>query len=176
MVYGINPAVLGWSRDLTIESPAFNFLLTKPVAKPEDALQGGLFALGVIVVGQAFSPNPERPPLFVDLPFALVDGKVQPAQPAFSRWQENMPVKMVDKYAANLRKLRGLRFDSGYEDEFTHIPPTSRALSAALSERGIDHVYEEYNGDHRNRMWGRTGRLASEVLPYFWLLLDSQEK
>jgi len=150
-------------------------LLTKPVAKPEDALQGGLFALGVIVVGQAFSPNPERPPLFVDLPFALVDGKVQPAQPAFSRWQENMPVKMVDKYAANLRKLRGLRFDSGYEDEFTHIPPTSRALSAALSERGIDR-FEEYNGDHRNRMWGRTGRLASEVLPYFWLLQDSQEK
>lgn len=176
VVYGINPAVLGWSRDLTIENPAFNFLLTKPIATPEDALKGGLYALGVIVVGQAVSPNPDRAPLFIDLPFGLVDGRLQPAEPAFSKWQENMPVKMVDKYAANLRKLRGFRFDSGYEDEFTHIPPTSRALSAALTERGIDHVFEEYNGDHRNRMWGRTGRLATEVLPYFWLLLDSQEK
>ena len=74
---------------------------------------------------------------------------------------------MVENYAANLRRLRGLRFDSGYEDEFTHIPPTARAFSEALTARGIDHVFEEFNGDHRNRMMGRTGRLANEVLPYF---------
>jgi hypothetical protein len=36
-------------------------------------------------------------------------------------------------------------------------------------------VFEEYNGDHRNRMMGRTGRLANEVLPYFWMLLDSEK-
>jgi S-formylglutathione hydrolase len=174
VVYGSNPAVLGWGRDLTIENPAFTFLLTNKIAGPEDAIKGGLYALGVIVVAQAFSPNPDRAPLYVDLPFALADGKTQPAEPAYSKWQENMPVYMVEKYASNLRSLRGLRFDSGYEDEFTHIPPTSRALSAALTARGIDHVFEEYNGDHRNRMWGRTGRLATEVLPYFWLLLDSE--
>jgi S-formylglutathione hydrolase len=174
VVYGINPAVLGWARDLTIENPAFTFLLTNKIAGPEDAIKGGLYALGAIVVAQAFSPNPNRAPLYVDLPFALVDGKIQLAEPAFSKWQENMPLYMVEKYASNLRSLRGLRFDSGYEDEFTHIPPTSRALSAALTARGIDHVFEEYNGDHRNRMMGRTGRLATEVLPYFWLLLDSE--
>jgi S-formylglutathione hydrolase len=173
VVYGINPAVLGWGRDLTIENPAFRFLLTNKIAGPEDAIKGGLYALGAIVVAQAFSPNPDRGPLFIDLPFALVDGKIQLAELAFSKWQENMPLYMVEKYASNLRSLRGLRFDSGYEDEFTHIPPTSRALSAALTARGIEHVFEEYNGDHRNRMMGRTGRLATEVLPYFWLLLDS---
>jgi S-formylglutathione hydrolase len=175
VVYGMNPAVLDWGRDLTVDNPAFRFLVTNKVASPEDAVKGGLYALGAIVVAQAFSPNPNRPPLFIDLPFAMVDGKVQPAEPAFSKWQENMPVHMVEKYAANLRKLRGFRFDSGYEDEFTHIPPTARALSAALTARGIDHVFEEYNGDHRNRMMGRTGRLANEVLPYFWLLLDSEK-
>lgn len=175
VVYGMNPAVLDWGRDLTIENPAFRFLLTNNVASPEDAIKGGLYALGAIVVGQAFSPNPDRPPLFIDLPFAMVDGKIQPSEPGFSEWQENMPVHMVEKYASNLRKLRGLRFDSGYEDEFTHIPPTARALSAALTARGIDHVFEEYNGDHRNRMRGRTGRLANEVLPYFWLMLDSEK-
>ncbi len=175
VVYGINPAVLGWGRDLTIESPAFSFLLTKKPTSPEEAFKGGLYAIGVIVVAQAFSPNPDRPPLFIDLPFEIVGGRIQPAEPAFGKWMDNMPVYMVEKYAANLRKLRGLRFDSGYEDEFTHIPPTSRALSAALTAHGIDHVFEEYNGDHRNRMMGRTGRLANEVLPYFWLLLDSKE-
>jgi S-formylglutathione hydrolase len=174
VIYGMNPAVLDWGRDLRIDNPAFAFLLREKIASRDDALRGGLYALGIIVVGQAFSPNPERAPLFFDLPFAVVDGEPQPAEPAFTKWNENMPVQMVQKYASNLRTLRGLRFDSGYEDEFTHIPPTARALSAALTARGIDHKFEEYNGDHRNRMWGRTGRLATEVLPYFWMLLDSE--
>lgn len=176
VVYGMNPAVLGWGRDLTIDNPSFKHLLNPqaPVKTPEDAIKGGLYALGAIVVGQAFSPNPERPPLYVNFPFELVNGKLKPSEPGFSKWQENFPTNMVEKYRANLSKLRGLRFDSGYEDEFTHIPPTSRALSAALTARGIEHVFEEYNGDHRNRLWGRTGRLATEIIPYFWLLLDSQ--
>ena len=83
--------------------------------------------------------------------------------------------KMVEKYKTNLSALRGFRFDSGYEDEFTHIPPTTRTMSAKLAKAGIDHIFEEYNGDHRNRMWGRTGRLYTEVLPYFWLLLESSK-
>jgi S-formylglutathione hydrolase FrmB len=176
VVYGMNPAVLGWGRDLTIENPAFGFLLKNKVTSQEEAIKGGFYALGIIVVAQAFSPNPNRGPLFIDLPFEVVDGSVRPAEPAFTKWQDNMPLMMVEKYAANLRRLRGFRFDSGYEDEFTHIPPTTRAFSAALTARGIDHVFEEYNGDHRNRMMGRTGRLANEVLPYFWLLLDAESK
>jgi S-formylglutathione hydrolase FrmB len=174
VIYALNPAVLGWGRDLSIENPAF-----PPVLKlktPEDAIKSrDFYALGVIVIGQAFSPNPQRPPFFVDFPFALVDGKLQPAEPGFTKWQKNLPLLMVDEYSANLSKLRGLRFDSGYEDQFTHIPPTARALSSALTARGIDHVFEEYNGDHRNRFWGRNGRIATEVMPYFWRLLDSQQ-
>lgn len=175
VVYGINPAVLDWGRDLTIDNPSFRYLVTNKIASPDDAIKGGLYALGAIIVAQAFSPNPDKGPLYIDLPFAMVDGRLQPSEPAFSKWEENMPVHMAEKYAGNLRKLRGFRFDSGYEDEFTHIPPSARSLSAALTARGIDHIFEEYNGDHRNRMMGRTGRLANEVLPYFWLLLDSEK-
>lgn len=174
VVYGMNPAVLGWAQDLSGENPAFNFLLTKKPNSPAEVMQGGFYALGIIVVAQAFSPNPERGPLFIDLPFALVEGKLQKAEPTYGKWNENMPLYMVEKYASNLKSLRGFRFDSGYDDQFKHIPPTSRALSAALTKQGIEHVFEEYNGDHRNRMMGRTGRLATEVLPYFWLLLDSE--
>lgn len=173
VVYALNPAVLYWGRDLTPDNPAFTAVLK--MKTPEDAMKSGFYALGVVVIGQAFSPNPNRPPFFVDYPFALVDGKLQPSEPAFSNWQKNLPVNMLEEYGANLSKLRGLRFDSGYEDEFTHIPPTARAFSTALSARGIDHVFEEYNGDHRNRLWGRNGRIATEVLPYFWRLLDSHK-
>jgi hypothetical protein len=36
-----------------------------------------------------------------------------------------------------------------------------------LTEHGIDHTFEMYNGDHRNRLWGREGRLYTELLPFF---------
>lgn len=175
VVYGINPAVLGWGEDISADNPAFNFLVTKKPKSAEETMQGGFYAVGIIVVGQAFSPNPERGPLFVDYPFDLVNGKMQKTEPGYSKWTENMPVHMVGKYAANLKSLRGLKFDSGYEDQFKHIPPTCRAFSAALTKAGVNHVFEEYNGDHRNRMWGRTGRLATEILPYFWLLLEAEK-
>lgn len=175
VIYGLNPAVLGWGRDLTLDNPGFRSVLDAKT-REEAINNGGFYALGVIVIAQAFSPNPSRPPFFADFPFALVDGTLQPAEPAFSKWQKNLPLNMIEEYSGNLRKLRGLRFDSGYEDQFTHIPPTSRAFSNELTARGIDHVFEEYNGDHRNRLWGRNGRIATEVLPYFSRLLDSQEQ
>jgi S-formylglutathione hydrolase len=172
VVYGINPAVLGWGEDLSADNPAFSFLVTNKPTTPDEVARGGAYAFGIVIVGQAFSPNPQRADLFIDLPFEIVNGKVQPAEPGYTRWKENMPLYMVEKYAANLRQLRGLKFDSGYEDEFKHIPPTARALSTALTKLGIDHVFEEYNGDHRNRIMGRNGRLANEIFPYFWMLLE----
>ena len=172
VIYGINPALLGWGQDISADNPAFDFILTKQPKTVEEAMKGGFYPVGIIVVAQAFSPNVNQPGTFADLPFKRIDGKIEKAEPAYTRWTENMPVYMVDKYVANLKKLRGLKFDSGYEDEFKHIPPTSRSLSAALTKNGVNHVFEEYNGDHRNRMMGRTGRLANEVLPYFWMLLD----
>lgn len=175
VVYGINPAVLGWAEDLSADNPAFSFLVNNKPTTPEEVSKGGFYAFGIVIVGQAFSPNPSKAGLFLDLPFEIVNGKVQAAEPAYTRWKENMPLYMIERYSANLKKLRAFRFDSGYEDEFKHIPPTSRALSAALTKNGIEHVFEEYNGDHRNRMMGRTGRLANEILPYFWLLLDAEK-
>lgn len=172
VVYAMNPAVLGWAKDFTIENPAFMLPLA---AKSFDELtKGGIYAVGTVTVAQAFSPNTNNPPFYADFPFANVDGKPQPSQPAFSRWEENFPVNMVKKYRTNLLKLRGLRFDSGYDDEFLFIPPNSRALSTELTKNGIEHIFEEYNGDHRNRLHGRTGRIYNEVLPYFWLLLESR--
>lgn len=116
VVYGMNPAIISWSKDLTPGNSAFsNVLAAKSF---DELLPKGIYSVGVVTLAQAFSPNPNRPPFFADFPFNDVGGKLQPAEPAFSRWEENFPVNMVKKYRANLLKLRGLRFDSGYEDEF----------------------------------------------------------
>jgi hypothetical protein len=171
VVYGMNPALMGMGGDVSIDNPAFTALLK--ITAAEAIFQGGTYTVGARALSQAFSPNPNRPPFYADLPFRMVSGKLERDEPIHSKWDENLPLNMVAHYKSNLLKLRGLRFDTGWEDEFTHIPITTRALSHKLTDLGVDHVFEEYNGDHRNRMWGRTGRLYTEVLPYFWLLLDS---
>jgi enterochelin esterase-like enzyme len=168
VVYGMNPSLVGWAGDLTALNPAF---LEAARATSDEQVQPPNYAAGILCVAQAFSPNPQRPPFYVDLPYREVNGVAVPAEPAFSAWEANFIENMVPKYAANLRRLRGLRFDSGYADEFQYIPPNSRALSLKLTNYGIEHVFEEYNGDHRNRLWGPNGRIYTEVLPYFSRLL-----
>ncbi len=168
VVYGMNPALVGWGGDLTALNPAY---LEAARATSYEQIQPPNYAAGIVTVAQAFSPNPQRPPFYVDLPYREASGAAVPAEPAFSAWEANFLDNMVPKYTANLQRLRGLRFDSAYADEFQFIPPNSRALSLKLTTHGIDHVFEEYNGDHRNRLWGPMGRIYTEVLPYFSRLL-----
>ncbi|MCH9650328.1 MAG: hypothetical protein K0U98_18995 [Deltaproteobacteria bacterium] len=169
VVYGMNSATLDWGNDLSRDNPAFRSVLERQ--KWEDLK--GFYEVGIIAVGQAFSPNPERPPFYVDFPFQVGDGgELVPSQPGHQRWEEHFPIHLVERYRDNLLSLRGLRFDTCNDDEFTHIPPTSRSLSRRLTELEVPHIFEEYNGDHRNRMWGRTGRLYTEVLTWFSLLLE----
>ena len=172
VVYAMNPAVLDWGNDISLDNPAF--VAAFKMTTLDEIMRGGIYSIDTLCVAQAFSPNPQRAPFYADLPYKFVDGKLQPSEPAYSKWTENMLLHMAAQYKANFLRLRGLRFDTGWEDEFTHIPPTARAFARKLTELGIEHTFEEYNGDHRNRMWGRTGRLYTEVLPYFSLLLDSQ--
>jgi hypothetical protein len=80
---------------------------------------------------------------------------------------------MLPKHIPALKALRGFRLDSAFEDEFAHIPITSRAFSAALDAANVPHTFEMYNGDHRNRLWGREGRLFAEVLPFVSRVFDS---
>ena len=174
VAFGMNPAIIDWGGDLTIETPAFRKILKAKSYQDlmdEFTKRGDFYAAGAVTVAQAFSPNPKKPPFFADFPFEVANGKLVPSEPAFSQWQEKSPISMIKKYRANLSKLRGLRFDSGYEDEFKFIPVNSRVFSSVLTNNGIEHIFEEYNGDHRNRLKGKRGRLINEVFPYLWDLI-----
>lgn len=172
--YGMNPAIIDWGGELSIDNPAFALL--HRAKSLEEVLESRNFnALGTITVCRAFSPNPSKPPFYCDLPFAPVEGEMRPAEPGFTRWAEHSAINMVRKYRDNLRKLRGLRFDSGYEDEFRFIPVNSRRLSAELTVNGVEHTFEEYNGDHRNRLWGRHGRLYTEIFPWLWDMIGTND-
>lgn len=170
VVYAMNPALLDWGGDVSAANPAFAKVYE--IQSKEQVFKFGFYPAAIVGVSQAFSPNLEKEPLLADFPFAVVDGKLVPDEPGFSNWQRQFPLYMIEEYEQNLKRPRGYRLDSAFTDEFTHIPPSCKAFSDALTDKGIPHVFEMYNGDHRMRLWGRMGRLYTEVLPYFSDLLS----
>jgi S-formylglutathione hydrolase len=105
----------------------------------------------------AWSPNPRNPPLFLDLP--VKNGKVQPQ--IVAKWVANAPVEMIDRYVENLGKYYAIAIDIGTMDS---LLPANKALRATMTKLRIPHTYEEYDGDHTNKV---RERIESHVLPFF---------
>ncbi|MEQ8206646.1 MAG: alpha/beta hydrolase-fold protein [Woeseia sp.] len=171
-VYGLSPSVLGWSGDLSAQNPAFGVLATED--EPSDHINSDFYVGAFIGISQAFSPNPNRPPYFADFPFKMSGKQLIPNQPAHELWETNFLANRIDHYLEQPFRLNGIRFDAGFADQYTHIPPTSRKFSEALTDKNIEHTFEMYNGDHRNRLWGESGRLYADVLPYLSTTLMSE--
>ena len=73
-------------------------------------------ALNFLAMSAHYSPNPDSPHLGIDLPFALDSGEFR--WDVWQRWMEWDPVRLVERYADNLRKLRLIYVDCGSKDEF----------------------------------------------------------
>ena len=111
----------------------------------------------VVALAAAWSPNPNRPPLYLDLP--TDGGKPRPA--VVARLSANAPVAMVPQYLFNLRRLQGIAFDVGTRD---NLMPGSVALDLVMTEQGVTHTYETYDGDHLS---GVANRIVTRVMPFF---------
>lgn len=105
----------------------------------------------------AWSPNPQNPPFFVDLP--VIDGVARPEIQA--KWLANSIVPMIDQYTANLKRYTAIQFDVGTED---NLIAANKQLDAALTQAGIMHTFETFEGDHNNRV---SIRIEQHVLPFF---------
>lgn len=122
------------------------------------------FTIGIVALAAAISPNPAKPPLFVDLPFDLVDGALVPREPMYSAWEAASPVNEVSRFAVNLRRLRALGIEVGANDGFADIPQSVRSFSRALERAGIKHALDIYDGRHEDRI---IERLPDHMLPFF---------
>lgn len=100
-------------------------------------------AINTIGMAACYSPDGEA----FEMPFDLETGEVR--QDIWHRWLEHDPVRMVEKYVAELKSLKLLFLDAGNSDEFA-LDVGARILSRRLSEHGIDHVHEEFDGGHFN--------------------------
>jgi len=105
----------------------------------------------------AWSPNPSKPPLYVDLP--IQDGKIRPE--IVAKWAANAPLAMIDQYIPSLKAYRAIGLDIGTKDG---LLGANQQLHQAMNQFGVTHVYEEYDGDHTNR---RAERIENNVLPFF---------
>jgi S-formylglutathione hydrolase FrmB len=116
-------------------------------------------AKAMLASAAAWSPNPKKPPLYIDLPLTA-DGK--PAPDVIAKWAANAPLTMVHQYIPAMRSFDAIAVDAGDMD--TAIAGTVRRLDQTLNEYGIAHIAEIYSGDHTNRV---DERLETKVLPFF---------
>jgi len=131
---------------------------------------GDIWPLLVHGISAAFAPAPDAPPMYVELPAEVVDGEVVPT-PTAERIAAALPLALIAVRVEALRSLRGLAFDTAFDDEFAHIPVATKAFSDSLEALEVPHVYEVYAGDHRNRM---RERMATRILPWIDGLLKGE--
>ena len=112
-------------------------------AKENKKEREDLNTLTVIAMSAFYSPVGEE----IELPFDIETGEI--LEDVWKRWIEKDPVRMVSKYAENLRKAKLIYLDVGTRDEFK-INFGMRILHKKMKELGIDHVYEEFEGGHFN--------------------------
>jgi S-formylglutathione hydrolase FrmB len=104
-------------------------------------------ALDVVAMAAAYSPNPENPPAYCDLPFDLETGELR--EDVWARWLEHDPLSLADRHAGSLGGMRLLFLDCGTEDEF-YLEMGARQMARKLRALGIAHEYEEFEDGHMN--------------------------
>ena len=95
-----------------------------------------------------YSPNPDNPPFYVDLPMAWPSGEL--LQDVWDRWLSFDPVVNVHDRLDNLRKLSGILLDAGSNDDY-NLHWGHRLLSHHLTTAGIAHEATENDGNHGGR-------------------------
>lgn len=173
VVYALSPCCLGLEEDLSETNPVWSRALRltsrEQVPQSPKSLED-FYTLVFVAQAAAFSPAPGRAPLYGEMPFAERDGRIQKNEDAHAKWRSKMPLYMVDEYKQNLLSLRGIFLDYGQREEFSHIRSATSALSKALAERSVPHLFEVYEGgDHANKV---RERLETRLLRYFSDELD----
>jgi S-formylglutathione hydrolase FrmB len=105
----------------------------------------------------AWSPNPNNPPLYVDLPTR--DGVVRPE--ILAKWASNAVLTFADQYVGNLRRYRAIAIDVGDQDG---LRVDTGKLHEWLDTYRIVHAFEIYPGTHTSKMGDR---FQNHVLPFF---------
>lgn len=115
-----------------------------------------------LAAAAAWSPNPAKPPLYLDLPFG--DAR----QSVLAKWAANAPLAMIDQYAANLRRYGAIAIDVGDQDS---LRADTERLHGVLDSYGIANSFEIYPGTHTSHI---AFRVQDKLLPFFSKALSTK--
>ncbi len=127
------------------------------VKTPEDAAKLPFFPRAQMASAAAWSPDPNNPPLYLDLP--VKNGEPQPD--IVAKWTANSPLAFIDQYIGNLRQYRAIAIDVGDQDG---LRIDTGKLHDALDKYGIVHGFEVYSGTHTSKV---ADRFQNHVIPFF---------
>jgi S-formylglutathione hydrolase FrmB len=162
-VYALSPGLLAFVKEFGPNSDSYKQLAA---ITTKEELDKTYYPKVIVAVARAWSPNASKPPFFCDLPFTYAGDSLIIDSVLVKKWKQNMPVYMVDEYAANLRKLKAIKLDWGRNDA-SRFPLQCGMFSQELENLGIEHFAEEYIGTHTNKIWTTDGRVLNELLPFF---------
>jgi enterochelin esterase-like enzyme len=108
-----------------------------------------------LAVASAWSPNPNRPPLYVDLPLGDATASV------LGKWAANSVLAFADQYVREIRRYRAIAIDAGDEDG---ARGDAMLLHDFLDSYGIAHAFEIYPGTHTSNV---AFRIQDHVMPFF---------
>lgn len=108
-----------------------------------------------LATAAAWSPNPNNPPLYLDLPIG------ENREAVLARWAANAPLAFIDQYVRQLREYRAIAIDVGDKDG---LRADSSKLHDALTAYAIAHDFEIYPGTHTSHV---AVRFQQNVLPFF---------
>ena len=150
------------ARGLTAEQ--VGQLEALPSADASSALPFGL--RGTLAVAAAWSPNPAKAPLYVDLPVDAA-GKERPE--ILAKWTANAPLAFLDQYVSKVGKYRAIALDVGDKDTLVE---DTRRLHEALRAQGIASSFEIYPGTHTSHV---AFRIQDHALPFFGRSLSATQ-
>jgi len=134
------------------------------LAKKLEAVKSGddfkglpFFARATFASAAAWSPNPNNPPFYIDLPTR--DGVPRPD--VLARQAANAPLAFIDQYVFGLRRYAAIAIDVGDQDG---LRVDTAKLHDVLTNYHIEHSFEQYSGTHTSRV---ADRFQNHVLPFF---------
>lgn len=153
-IYLLSPCCLAPGNPRSAEALA----RIEAVKTPEDIAKADFMTKVALAYAAAWSPNPLRPPFYADP--IVENGKLNTATEV--KWNANMSLPSIDQYITNLKQMKGIGFDAGDRDQ--PIASNIKILHQVLDNYKIEHSYEEYQGDHINKIGER---IETKVLPFF---------
>ena len=150
-IYALNPCCL-LPRRVTADSARNYERLT-----PEQVAKGDFGIRTTFAVADAWSPDPNMPPFYADLP--TTNGEINPL--VIAKWDANAPVAMLAQYVPAMRSMTAIGMETGLKD---FVRADVEAMHHELLRFGIKHDWAVHDGDHGSRV---SERLESVVFPFF---------